>query len=305
MYQKSQRVMIVAFTLPAILCFALVYAYPVARTFLMSFFNINNIVSKMKDWVFVGVDNFTGLFSANLFRTSLVNVFRIWFFGGIAINILAITFAVILTSGVRLKSFFRAAIYLPNIISAVALANMWIHYAFNTRYGLFHNLFSALGLNTLAAYQWTSADNIFSSMLLAFCFGAVGYYMLIYISGIEKIPGDLYESAMLEGSSVVHSFFTITVPLLRGVFKTTLTFWTTGALGFYVWSLMFTGPGTPKPGVMTPVYYMLRTVFGEANTADVPLNAGRGAAVCVVIMAIALVVFGAINLFLKDDEVTF
>lgn len=305
MNSKSRKLMIAVFTIPAILAFLIVYAYPVIRTIMMSFFNIRNVVSGMSDWEFRGIGNYVQLLQTPLFRQTWVTFLKIWVFGGIAVTALALLMAVILTSGVRFKSFFRAAIYLPNIISAVALANMWIHYAFNVRWGLFHNLFSMLGWESMADFQWTAPNNLFLSMMIAFCFGAVGYYMLIYISGIEKIPTDLYEAARIDGSSTWHSFLHITMPLLRGVFKTTMTLWTTNTLGFYIWSQMFSSNRDPSAQILTPMYYMVRATFGDMATTTTTLNAGLGAAICVMIMLAAITAFTTINHVLKDDGITF
>ena len=127
MKSRSRNIMIAVFTIPAMIAIALVFVYPVVRTILMSFFAIDNVVSKMSEWSFVGVSNYTQLLGTPLFRQTWVTFAKIWVFGGLVIMCIAMLFAVILTSGVRGKSFWRAAIYLPNIISAVALANMWIH----------------------------------------------------------------------------------------------------------------------------------------------------------------------------------
>lgn len=127
MKSRSRNIMIAVFTIPAMIAIALVFVYPVIRTILMSFFTIDNVVSKMSEWSFVGVSNYTQLLGTPLFRQTWVTFAKIWVFGGLVIMCIAMLFAVILTSGVRGKSFWRAAIYLPNIISAVALANMWIH----------------------------------------------------------------------------------------------------------------------------------------------------------------------------------
>lgn len=299
---RSHKVMIAVFTIPAILAFLIVFAYPVMRTILMSFYNIDNVVAKMSEWEFAGFGNYIKLLNTPLFRQTWVTFLKIWIFGGIVVTFIALLFAMIITSGIRGKAFFRAAIYLPNIISAVALANMWIHYAFNTKWGFFHNLFSAIGWESMANFQWTSPDHLFMSMMLAFSFGAVGYYMLIYISGIEKIPQDLFEAAQIDGSSVIHSFFHITLPLLRGVFNTTLTLWTTSALGFYIWSQMFSSNRDPSAQIMTPMYYMIRSTFGDMASEYTETNAGIGAAICVMIMIVAAVVFTIIKRVVPEDK---
>ena len=125
----------------------------------------------------------------------------------------ALLFSVIITSGIRFKKFFRAAIYLPNIISAVALATMWIQYIYNQDYGLINQILRTMGLE---GKNWLGTDMKFWAMLAAFTFGAVGYYMLIFINGIEQIPGDIYEAATIDGANKVQQFARITMPLLRG-----------------------------------------------------------------------------------------
>ena len=115
--------------------------------------------------------------------------------------------AVILTSGIRGAKFFKAAIYMPNIISAVALATMWIQYVFNYDYGLLNQIVKAFGGENV---RWLGTDLIFWAMMIAFIFGSVGYYMLIFISGIEGIPQDLYEAATIDGANIFDRFFQIT-----------------------------------------------------------------------------------------------
>ena len=70
--------------------------------------------------------------------------------------------------------------------------------------------------------MWTDPAHKFWSMLIAYCFGMVGYHMLIFMSGIERIGNDFYEAATIEGANVFQKFFYITLPLLRGSIRTNL-----------------------------------------------------------------------------------
>ena len=162
----------------------------------------------------------------------------------------------------RGKSFWRAAIYLPNIISAVALANMWIHYAYNANWGLFHNIFAALGWDSMAQFQWTSPDHLFLAMMVAYCFGAVGYYMLIYIAEIEKIPQDIFEAAKIDGANSAVTLFRITLPMIKDtiIFTTLLrAIWTFNAVDLIV-SLT---DGGPNRGTTTLALYIMNTFTGS------------------------------------------
>lgn len=184
---KKNKAMIFCFMAPAFIVFITMFLYPVIRTVMMSFFDVESVTAPLSDWQFVGLGNYTKLASTKIFLTSMSNIAKIWLIGGAFVVSLALLFAVILTSGVRGKSFWRAIIYLPNIISAVAFANMWMRYVFNNRFGMLHNIFDALGLEKLAQTNYLVGDMQFWSMLIAFSFGSVGYFMLIFLSGIERI----------------------------------------------------------------------------------------------------------------------
>lgn len=248
---KKNRIFITGFILPCLLALLIMYLYPVVRTVIMSFFGIESVTSSVSEWSFNGVDNYIRIFTSPTFQRAMRNVLLIWIVGGVIILSFALLFAVILTSGIRFKKFFRAAIYMPNIISAVALATMWIQYIYNQDYGLINQILGVLGLE---GKNWLGTDMKFWAMLFAFTFGAVGYYMLIFINGIERIPADLGEAATIDGANKVQQFFSITLPLLRGIFKTNITFWSVNCLTFFLWSKMFSSVSTEASTVVPVVY---------------------------------------------------
>ena len=157
--KKRKRVLFL-FLAPAVLLFLLVFVYPIIRTVLMSFFRIDAVTDRMLAWQFTGLANYIKLANTSIFRASMMNLLKIWLFGGIIVMSLVLLFAVILTSGIRFKKFFGAVIYMPNIVSAVALATMWLQYVYSPQFGLFKKLFKALHLNGLANIQWLSSEPI-------------------------------------------------------------------------------------------------------------------------------------------------
>lgn len=297
---KKSKTMIVLFLLPALIIFCVIFVYPILRTVLMSLFQVENVTSGVEDWTFVGVDNYVKLANTSLFRISMWNLLRIWGVGGIVVLCLALLFAVILNSGIRFKKFFRAVIYLPNIISAVALATMWLQYVYNPRFGLLTEFFTWLGLDSLAAIQWTEVGNKFWAMLFAYCFGMVGYHMLIFSSGIEKIPSEYFEAASIDGAGIFRQFGHVTWPMLRGVLRTNITMWSITSVGFFVWSQLFSTV-TADTQTITPMVYMYLQVFGAGNTVT-ERNAGIGAAVGVLLGICVVVVFAIVNRAIKDPE---
>lgn len=142
---RNDKKLIIGFLTPCILTLFIMYLYPVARTLVMSFFRIESVTAATSTWSFYGLGNYAKIFHSPSFKSAMWNMVRIWLVGGILTLSLALIFAMILTSGIRFKKFFRAAIYMPNIISAVALATMWIQYVFNQDYGMLNQMIRFFG----------------------------------------------------------------------------------------------------------------------------------------------------------------
>ncbi|EGL37730.1 MULTISPECIES: carbohydrate ABC transporter permease [Oribacterium] len=300
---KKNSAMLIAFVSPAALFFIIIFLYPILRTLLMSFFRIEGVTDSFSKWQFVGFANYGKLLGTTLFRISMWNLFRIWLFGGLIVLSLALLFAVIITSGIRGRSFFRAMIYLPNIVSAVALATMWLQYVYSPKFGLLKSLFTFLHLPKLASIQWLSNDHKFMALLIAYCFGMVGYHMLIFSSGIERISSDYFEAATLDGANKIQQFQHITLPLLKGMFHTNITMWSVSSVGFFVWSQLFSTV-TADTQTITPMVYMYMQIFGAGNSVT-ERNAGIGAAVGVLLSICVVIIFTVCNKLLQDKELEF
>ena len=300
---KKNKSMIVLFLTPAILLFCVVFLYPIIRTLMMSLFKIESLTATMENWSFVGIRNYVTLIKTSLFRTACWNLFRIWLFGGILVMALSLLFAAILGSGVRFKKFFRAIIYLPNIVSAVALATMWLQYVYSPQFGLLKSFFTALHLDGLAKIQWLDNEHKFMALLLAYCFGMVGYHMLIWLSGIERISPEYFEAATIDGANKVQQFRYITLPLLKGVFKTNITMWSVTSAGFFVWSQLFSTV-TADTQTIVPISYLYVKLFGAGNTVT-ERDAGIGAAIGVMLAVCIVLIFIVTNKVLKEDDLEF
>ncbi len=301
---KRNKSMIIAFAGPATLIFVAMFVYPIIRTVIMSFFSIQEITDPISKWTFNGFGNYVSLMQTPLYLTSWVNLFKIFFIGGIITLGISLLMAVVLKSGVRGKGFFQAAIYLPNVISSVAMATMWIQYVFNSSYGFLTNFFRALHLDGLASIQWLDANHKFWALLLSYCFGMVGHFMLIWVSGIERIGQDYYEAASIDGATKVGQFFYITLPLLKGILRTNIIMWSISVSGFFLWSKLFS-PISADTSTVVPMVYMYDKLFGAENTGDVVRDAGSAAAIGVMLCIFIVVVFTVVNRLIKDEDLEF
>lgn len=296
--------MIIAFAGPATLIFVATFIYPIIGTIVMSFFSIQEITDATDKWKFNGIGNYISLMETPLYRTSWINLFKIFIIGGVITLGASLLLAVILKSGVHGKRFFQAAIYLPNVISAVAMATMWIQYVFNSSYGFLTNLFKALHLDFLADVQWLDADHKFWALLISYCFGMIGHFMLIWVSGIERIGKDYYEAASIDGANKVGQLLYITLPLLKGIFRTNVIMWSISVSGFFIWSKLFS-PISADTSTIVPMVYMYDKLFGAENTGDVVRDAGTAAAIGVMLCLFIVLVFTVVNRLIKDDDLEF
>lgn len=293
---RIKKRVLLLFILPPLLVYALIFLYPVTRTAVMSIFSMRSISSNISTWTWAGLDNYRALFATRSFLPSLVTIGKIWLFCGIAVFVAALFFAVVLTSGVKLKGFFRAVIYLPNVISGIAIAYMWQLYVFNSNFGMFKSLFTSLGWEQAARFPWLAPSHVFLSMCIAYVFSCVGYFMLTYMSAIEGVPEDYFEAATIEGATRAQQFRFITLPLIKGTLVSTITIWTTRVMGFFALSRVFSDVSTQTPMLVT-----YRLLFGTAETVE-GINVGMATASAVVMTVVIVIIFVITNLFIKTEH---
>ena len=301
MVGRRNKKMILFFLVPALFFYALVFLYPILRTLVMSLFAVEAIETPISQWVFAGLNNYRGLFRIELFNRSVSNYLTIWFVGGLAVMFLSMMYAVILTGGIRLKRFWRAVIYLPNVIAAIALGTMWINYVFRDIDGLFDRAVDMVGGQV--PVMWTGPDMGIWSLLIAYCFGMVGYIMLTFISGIEKIGDEFFEAARIDGANVFQTFFFVTLPLIKGVIRSNIVIWTVSlGTGVFAWSFMFSPNNLTLPFTMPP-NYMREIVFGGRASAVIARDSGSGAAVGILMALLVVVISLVCSLITRRDDV--
>ena len=300
---RSRNRTLVLFLAPAVIIFLLIFAYPLLRTIYLSFFKVANLAGT--DLTFRGIDHYKELFFTPLFRTAFKNIFLIWSVGGIALFGLVFLFSMLLNSGVKGKKFFRAVIYLPNLIPAVAIVALWTQYIYHPRYGFLKTLFETLGLEQLAKIQWNSPDMLFWGMLIAYIWGGVGWTLIIILAGMKRIPTEMYEVARLDGASAFQQFRHITLPLLRDVLRVTIIFWSIGTINLFTFPKLWT-PVTPVEGSYTPAVYLYQLSFGaREQTSGTSFQVGKGAAIAVMLLILVMFFSFLINRLIPQEKLEF
>jgi raffinose/stachyose/melibiose transport system permease protein len=255
--RKSAKNMkyIILFLLPVTILLLAFFVYPIFSILVLSFTEWNGI----EPITFVGISNFSELFSDSVFRTSIVNNL-VWALSAALLQIpLASVMALILAREVKGWKTFRTLFFLPNVISLVALAMLW-KAMYNPEFGVINNFLSIIGLEHIAR-NWLGELN---SALPAVIFSYqiyIGYFMVIILAGAMAIPKSLYEAAQIDGANVLQQEIHITLPAIRGVLVTAGTLAVAYALRQFETTFLMTAGG---PANKTPVMglYMYRQMAG-------------------------------------------
>ena len=204
---------------PSSLFFAIAVIAPFLLSIFYSFTDWNGVSSTVH---FVGLDNFIAIFSGQFtflraffftFSTAVINVVLIIVFGTLA--------ALILTSRLPLRNFFRLAFYLPNVIGGMVLGFIW---RFIFLYGL-PAAGKMLNLGFLKTPWLGSAGGAFAAVILVFFWQNIGYVMVVMTAGFKSVSGDILEAAVIDGATPTQTFFKIRVPLVMP-YITICLFWT-------------------------------------------------------------------------------
>lgn len=161
---------------------------------------------------YVGFDNFVTAFHDSNFLTSLWNSLLYVIIVPV-IQILSILMAILVNGKIPGVKIFRTAYYIPVVTSMVAVALIWSWLLSNN--GVVNFILLKLGLiHDQVAWLSTSSTALFVLMFITMWKG-LGYYMMLYLAGLQGIPSDLYEAARVDGASRWHVIWSITIPLLR------------------------------------------------------------------------------------------
>lgn len=292
-----RRRMILAFLTPAMSLYLGFLVFPALQASYLSFFQTSGFGANEK-WV--GLGNYARLLSDKIFWQSVRTMLTILLAGGAAIFCLAFLFTMLLNSGMWGKKFFRALIFMPNVIAAVAITTFW-SFVFMPRYGMLTNLLKSVGLDSLAKVAWTAPENVVWAMLIGLVWLSTGFFTILVLSGADKIPLDMIEAARLEGASNRQIFRLVTLPMMWDVILITMVLWVIQAITVFDFPYAFGGPDISQT-LYTPAIYLYIMGFGQR---DPIYQLGYATAIGVsmfLMMAIAVVV---LRTLLRREQVEY
>lgn len=244
---------IVIFMAPAFILFTLIVFVPIIQVAYYSLCDYNAL-SKPS---FIGFQNYVELFKTDdTMKTALKNSIFFMFFSAITQQIVGLVLAVLLTNIKKGKNFFKNIYYLPCVLSSAALGLLWA-FLFNPKMGV-NQILNLIGIQ---GPQWLSNTSGFIALpmwVIAFValWQYVGQNMMLYMAQITGISKDMYEASYIDGASKMQAFRSITLPLIKPMFITSLSLNCIGSLKFFdlVYNMTQGGPNHASEVLATHLY---------------------------------------------------
>lgn len=244
------------FLLPALIMLGLTVFYPALQAFFLSFTKYEYDLTQPPVWI--GLKNFQRLWQDPIFWQTFRNTFLYLVCVVPILVSLPLALAILVNRKLRGIRWFRVAYYTPVVISMVVagIAWKWL-YADN---GLLNQLLQVIKLPSV---PWlTSPDLALFSVMIVTIWKGLGYYMVIYLAGLQTIPQDLYEAAAIDGSDGLKKHWDITVPLMRPYLLLVAVISAISATKVFEEVYVMTRGG-PNHASETLVFYLYNKAFGE------------------------------------------
>ncbi len=261
----KRNLFLAACILPSLILFAIFILYPTIRVFISSMYEDSGLGNASR---FIWFDNFKAMFQDEVFYIALKNTGFLMIVSGIPTILFALFFAGILTSGkIKESNFYRIVFFFPSILSFVVIAILW-SFIYHPTMGVINPILQVLGKGDMDLTVLGNKNTVMWGIAVTMIWQAAGYYMVMYIAGIDGISKELYEAAEIDGATGIQSFWSITIPLLWDIIKTTIIFAINGVItnSFTIVRVMTDGgPDRDSEVLLTFMYkHAMNASFGYA-----------------------------------------
>jgi multiple sugar transport system permease protein len=254
----DRNAIVYIFLIPTLIHFLIFQIFPFAFSFVLTFL----------DWKIIGDPEFVGLKHWMRFLEDKLAWKAIWntvlfsLYYIVPTMALGLILALIINSGVWMKSFFKGIFFLPVVTSFVIIAGIWGWLFRGTESGMVNYLLSQFGIDT----QLFLSDSSQALIVLAglSIFKVAGSTMIYYFAGLQSIDKQLYESAKIDGATPFRIFWSITFPLLKPIHFYVAIITTIGSFQIFDSTFLLTGGG-PNYATTTIVFYLYQQGFGGLN----------------------------------------
>lgn len=276
------------FVLPSVLFMLIFFIFPLIMTVWMS---LNNwpLLGKPK---FIGLANYANMLQDGQFWSSLIFTTEYTLLVTIPIFMLAFVLALLVNLPLRGVGIFRTGYFVPVVIGLGTSSLLWV-WLLNDRVGVFNQILIDLGLTTNSVVWFAEKGTAMAAIILSVVWKTVGFTMILLLSGMQAIPDEIYQAAMVDGATYWGRLLHITLPLMRRTFALALVLSVIGSyLAFDQFYIMTRGG--PQNQTITAVYWIF-------NNSFVSFKLGYGAALSLVLLVILTLISGAQLRILRDD----
>jgi len=277
------------FLLPGCIILGAFIFYPMLQAIWLSLTDYNMV---QQDPNFVGFENYARLFQDDLFWKVLGQTLLYLVLVVPALVFLPIFLAILVNQQIKGISFFRSAYYLPVVTSmvVVGIAWKWMY----AEQGILNYVLDVVGVIDEPVHWLTQTSTAIFAVMVVTVWKGMGYYMVIYLAGLQAIPDDLYEAARIDGANKWRQIIHITIPLLMPSIMIVSIMSSIAAMKVFEEIYVMTGGG-PLNSSSTLVYYIYEQAFDN-------LEMGYASAAGVILFLITLI-FSIINItFMNKKE---
>jgi putative chitobiose transport system permease protein len=256
---NQQQLIPYLFLLPAIIALSVTLFFPAIQAFSLSFAEYEYDLTQMPKWV--GLANFQRLASDRIFWQTIVNTL-LYIVGVVPILVIVpLILAIVVNQKLRGIYWFRTAYYTPVVISMVVAGIAWKALYINN--GIINQFLQQLGFKN--GVPWlTSPQLALWSVMLVTIWKGLGYYMVIYLAGLQAISPELYEAAAIDGSDGWQKHWDITFPLMRPYLILVAVISAISATKVFEEIYIMT-QGGPRNSSKTVVYYLYERAFQDLD----------------------------------------
>ncbi len=274
----QDRFAIFLFLFPAFVFFLLFVIYPIFRAIYFSLFNWNGMGPAT---IFVGLNNFKQILTDQVFMKGIGNCILIAVLSLTIQLPLALMLAIMVGRDLPGRAFFRAIFFMPYVISEVITAIIWMSLFSPDPERGFINALLVLIPGVHAQNFLGDMNQVMACVFIVLTWKYFGLHMLLYMAGLQNIPKEIEEAAMIDGASRWQTVRNVTIPLLGSTIRTTIQLSVLGSLTQFnlIWIMTRGGPVNASEVMST---YMYRYAF-------IRFQLGYGSAVALVMLAICLV----------------
>lgn len=207
---EGRNITYLLFVLPMLVLFFMFNTFPLIRAFIYSLTNSRGFGSY--EWI--GIRNYVDLFTDSRIWNSYLFTFKFAIAATVIVNVLSMVMALLLNSKIRAKGFFRGLYFLPNILGGLVIA-----YVFNFFFTfILPGIGKSMGIDFLSTSLLSRENTAWFAVVICAAWQAIAFNTIIYISGLQTIPEDVFEAASIDGATKWKKFWKISFPLIAPFF---------------------------------------------------------------------------------------